>query len=117
MDNQLYIIQKTMEMTADSTCCQELRDAAKRWLDARGTDGEAAAWEAYLAELRADVMPLETVLAFSASPEAEKLFGQQLARELHAHYLEVEAAGGRWCDCPACSAAGKLLEAAGMPLE
>lgn len=118
MDNEMYLIQKTLEMTADETCCQELRAAAKGWLDARGTDGETAAWDAYLAELQADVMPLEEVLAFSGSPEAVKIFGnEEFVRGLHAHYLEVQAAGGRYCDCPACSAARKILEAAGKPLE
>lgn len=118
MENDLFIVQKTLEMTSDGTCCKELKAAAQKWLSARGTAEEAAAWEAYLAELRADVMPLEEVLAFSASPEAVKLFGnEEFVRGLHAHYLEVQAAGGKYCDCPACSAAGKILEAAGMPLE
>lgn len=117
MEKELYLIQKTLEMTQDQTCCDELKAAAQKWLAARGTDGETAAWEGYLAELRADVMPLSDVLAFSGSPEAEKLFGADFARGLHAHYLEVEAGGGKYCDCPACSAAMKILETVGTPLE
>jgi len=113
MEKELYIIQKTMEMTADYTCCDEVKAAAKAWMDARGTDRETAAWDAYLAELAAGVQPIEAVLEFSGSPKAEKLFGEDYARELHAHYLESQAAGAKYCDCPACSAAMKILEAAG----
>ncbi len=117
MEKDLAIIQKTMEMTADAACCQELKDAAQKWLSARGTGEEAPRWEEYLETLAACVEPIDEVLAFSGSPKAEQLFGREFAQGLHAHYLEIQAAGAKYCDCPACSAARKILEMAGRPLE
>lgn len=116
MENDLYLIQKTLEMTSDESCCQEVKDAAQRWLSARGSGEEEARREEYLRTLGECVQPIEAVLAFSGSPEAEKLFGREFARSLHGHYLEARAAGAKYCDCPACSAALKILEAAGRPL-
>jgi len=117
MENELYLIQKTLEMTADFTCCEEVKDAARKWLSARGSGEEAAAFDDYLQVLRDCVQPIEAVLDFSGSPEAAKAFGERYARGLHAHYREIRAEGEKYCDCPACSAAMKILAAAGAPLE
>lgn len=117
MENELYIVQKTLEMTADFTCSQEVKNAAKSWMDARGTGEETARWENYLTVLTACVQPIDMVLEFSGSSAAAKTFGSaEYARGLHAHYQQSKAAGAKYCDCPACSAARKILEAAGRPL-
>lgn len=117
MDHELYIIQKTMEMTADFTCSREVKNAAKGWMDARGTGEEAARWENYLTVLADCIQPIDRVLEFSGSAAAAKTFGSaEYAHGLHAHYLESKAAGAKYCDCPACTAAMKILEAAGRPV-
>ena len=53
--NQNEIIQTVKTMIAAPSCCQELKDAGQKWLDAVGTAGEAAAWNALLAEAREDI--------------------------------------------------------------
>ena len=37
-----YVVEKTHELIDAPTCSSEAREAAKAWLDALGTDAEAA---------------------------------------------------------------------------
>ena len=49
-----FVTEKTKELTAAHSCCAELKEAANNWLAAAGTDKEAEATKAYVAELEAD---------------------------------------------------------------
>lgn len=62
-----YVKEKTADLLAAPMCCKELRAAAEAWLAALGTDEEAAATKAYVAELEADIMPVDGLIAFTES--------------------------------------------------
>ena len=91
------------------SCCRELKDAGQKWLDAVGTAGEDAAWNALLAEAREDISTIEHTLAFFESERGTQIFGAEKARALAAHAREIKANGAKWCDCAACSACVKIL--------
>ncbi len=103
------IIQTVKTMIAAPSCCQELKDAGQKWLDAVGTAGEPAAWNALLAEAREDICTIEHALAFFESEMGTKIFGAEKAKALAAHARDRIAKGAKWCDCPACAACEKLL--------
>ena len=107
--NKNEIIQTVKTMIAAPSCCQELKDAGQKWLDAVGTAGEAAAWNALLAEAREDICTIEHALAFFESEMGTKIFGAEKAKALAAHARDRKANGAKWCDCPACAACEKLL--------
>ena len=109
MDKQA-IKEKVQAIVAAPSCCPELKAAGEEWLAAVGTAREKAASEKLIAELEADVLEVDQVLAFFASREGQKLFGAEKAAKMAQHMREVKAAGGKYCDCPACTPGREVLD-------
>lgn len=82
---------------------------ANAWLDAVGTDNEEAETKKYIAELEEDIMPIDGLIGFAGSEAGAAVFGAEKAKEVEAHAKEVKAAGGKYCDCPACAACEVIL--------
>lgn len=93
------------------SCCGELKDACQAWLDAEGTDKEASAKDFLLKEAKLDITSIDSLIAFSGSPAGVETFGQELAKHLHDHALEIKGQGAQYCDCPACVGCLKLINA------
>lgn len=102
--------EKVQEMVAAPSCCAELKAAGQNWLDAVGTDKEAEAATALLAEIEEDVVTIDELIAFAGSETGAKVFGEEGAANMLAHAKEVKANGGLYCDCAACSAALEVKE-------
>ena len=64
----------------------------------------------YIEELEADIMPVDTLIAFAQSEQGAAYFGAETAAGIAAHAMEIKAAGALYCDCPACAAAAAILE-------
>ena len=56
------LTEKTRALIDAPTCSSETKEAAKRWLDAVGTDAEAEETKKYIAELEEDIMPIDTLI-------------------------------------------------------
>ncbi len=108
-EEQDYVAEKTKELLGAFSCCAELKAAGQAWLDARGTANEAQATKQYVEELEEDIMPVETLIAFAESEGGARVFGPEKTKEVAAHAREIQAAGARYCDCPACAAAEAIL--------
>ena len=105
-----FVVEKSKELMAAPTCSQEARDAAKAWLDAAGTDREAEETKKYIAELEADIMPVDNLIAFAESEMGAKVFGgAEAAKGVAEHGKAIKAAGAKYCDCPACAAVEAIL--------
>lgn len=87
MDKQA-IKEKVQAIVAAPSCCPELKAAGEEWLAAVGTAREKAASEKLIAELEADVLEVDQVLAFFASREGQKLFGAEKAAKMAQHMRE-----------------------------
>ena len=70
----------------------------------------------YIAELEADIMPIDGLIAFAESDAGAQVFGADAAKNVAAHAKEIKAAGAKYCDCPACAAAEAILEKKDMML-
>lgn len=105
-----YVIQKVKEMTEAPSCCKEAKEAGQNWLKAVGTDREAEETKKLIAELEMDIMTAQGLLAFAKSDAGAGVFGEEKAKEVAAHAEKIIAAGGKYCDCPACSAVAAILE-------
>ena len=112
--NKTELVQTVKEMIAAQSCCQELKAAGENYLKAAGTPEEKAAGAALLQEIREDIATIDHVIEFFESPKALEIFGAEKANAIAAHAREVKAAGGKWCDCPACAAGLKILENASL---
>ena len=90
-----YVTEKTKELIAATACSAEAKEAANAWLEAVGTEKEAEVTKNYIAELEEDIMPIDGLIAFAGSDMGAKVFG--------------DAAGAKYCDCPACAACEAIL--------
>ena len=111
-----FVVEKTHELMNAASCSKEAKASAQTWLDAVGTENEAAATKTYIAELEADIMPIDGLIAFAESDAGAQVFGADAAKNVAAHAKEIKAAGAKYCDCPACAAAEAILEKKDMML-
>ncbi len=105
-----FVKEKTNELINAPTCSGETKAAAQAWFDALGTAGEGEETKKYIAELEADIMPIDNLIAFAGSPAGAQYFGEKTAKGIVAHCQEIKAAGAKYCDCPACAAVAAILE-------
>ncbi len=112
MDKEMtnYIIAKTNELIEAKSCCDELKETARKWLASIGTEEENEETKKYFSKLEADIMPIDNLIAFAGSEEGHKLFGSEMAKNILNHGKEIKEAGAKYCDCPACTAAFEILK-------
>lgn len=103
-----YVVEKTQELIDAPTCNSETRASAQAWLAAVGTEAEAAATKKYVAELEADIMPIDQLIGFAESEGGAQVFGAE-AKHVAAHAREIKSNGAKYCDCPACAAVEAIL--------
>jgi len=99
----------TADLLAAPSACKEIKEAAQNYLDAVGKEGEAEAAKAYVAELEADIMPIDGLIAFAESDMGAKVFGADGVKNVLIHAKERKEAGEKYCDYPACAACEALL--------
>lgn len=104
-----YVVEKTHELMNAPSCSKEAKQAAQNWLDAIGTDNQLAETKKYIAELEADIMPIDGLITFANSEMGVKVFGEEMAKNVLAHAQDIKAKGAKYCDCPACKAAADIL--------
>lgn len=105
-----YVKEQTAALIAAPSCSAEAKAAAEKWLAAVGTAEEKEATKAYLAELEADIMPIDGLIGFAGSEAGVGVFGAEMAKNILAHAKEIKAAGAAYCDCPACTAVKAILD-------
>ena len=104
-----FVKEKTVALIAAHSCSAEAKAAAEKWLAAVGTAKEAEVTKAYIAELEADIMPIDGLISFAGSDMGAQVFGSDDAKKILAHAEEIKASGAKYCDCPACAACEALL--------
>lgn len=106
-----YVAEASRELIAAPSCSKEAREAAQAWLDAVGTERETEETGKYLAELEADIVTVDGLIAFAKSEAGATVFGgPEAAAGVAAHGEELKKAGALYCDCPACAAVEKILK-------
>ena len=104
-----YMTEQVKALVAAPSCCAEAKAVGEEWLAAAGTDKEAEATKKLLAEVEADIMPIDGLIAFVGSEAGAKVFGAEMAKNVLAHAEELKANGAKFCDCPACKACEAIL--------
>ena len=104
------ITEKVKELISAPSSCAAIKAVAEDWLKAQGTAEEKAVGAKLVAELQRDVQPIDAVIGFFGSEAGKKALGEEMAAKILTHAEEVKAAGGKWCDCPACKAGRAILE-------
>ena len=104
------MIELVENMMAAETCCRDAAEAGKNWIESVGTDHQNAEAEKLIKELEEDIMPIDGVIAFMQSEKAMQMLGKDKAAGIEAHAEAVKQAGGKYCDCQACSTANAILK-------
>ena len=63
----------------------------------------------YIAELEADIMPIDGLIAFANSEMGFKFLVKKWQKNVLAHAQDIKAKGAKYCDCPACKAVADIL--------
>ena len=121
-----YVVEKVKEMMDSFSCCGEAKAAGQSWLNAVGTDKEAEetkklityqedALEARLDGLKGfqkgfAMKPENAYIAGTAEGKGFEIVKENEGNQLAVHGEEIKAAGGKYCDCPACAAVAAILE-------
>ena len=105
-----FVTEKTRELIDAPTVSSETKAAAQSWLEAAGTDREKEETKKYIDELEEDIMPIDNLIGFASSDQGKAYFGETEAEGIAAHAREIKAAGGKYCDCPACLCVAAILE-------
>ena len=108
--NKQDLIEKVKEMAAAPSCCAKLKQEVKVYLDAVGTADEKVAAQNLIAEIKENIRPIDSLVAFAHSAQAVEIFGAEGAKNVAAHADELKASGAKYCDCPACARAAEILE-------
>lgn len=103
-----FVVTKTHDLMNAVSCSAEAKKAAEDWLSAVGTDKEKEQTQKYIAELEADIMPIDGLIDFAKSEMGAKVFGEKV-KDVLAHAESIKAAGAKFCDCPACTAVAAIL--------
>lgn len=101
-----FVVEQTNALIAAPSCSAECKAGAEAWL---ASDKGPEATKAYIAELEADIMPLDNLIAFAESEAGAGVFGEN-APNVAQHAKDLKAAGKKYCDCPACAACEAILE-------
>jgi hypothetical protein len=102
-------LQETIkQLVRAESVCPEAKAAGKKALKAAGTPAEPAALKALKKECQEDITSIDDLLAFAHSDYAKKEFGAGY-EAFKKHCEDLQASGAKYCDCPACSAALKII--------
>lgn len=104
-----YMTEEVNALKDAPSCCAEAKAVCEEWLAAVGTDKEAEATKKLLAEVEADIMPVDGLIAFAGSEAGVKVFGEEMAKNVLAHAEEIKKNGAKFCDCPACTACAAII--------
>lgn len=107
-----YIAERAEALTKAESSTQVTKDAAAAWLAATAPGASDAAIDEATRKLL-DVLEgrpttIDGVIAFAEGPAAQ-LLGEEAAAQMLAAQQARKAAGAKWCNCEACSAATEIL--------
>ena len=107
-----YIAERAEALTKAESSTQVTKDAAAAWLAATAPGASDAAIDEATTKLL-DVLEgrpttIDGVIAFAEGPAAQ-LMGEEAAAQMLAAQQARKAAGAKWCNCEACSAATEIL--------
>ena len=75
MTNELrtYLTEQVNALKNAHSCCAEAKAVCAEWLEAAGTDKEAEMTKKLIAEVEADIMPVDGLIAFAGSEAGVKV--------------------------------------------
>ncbi|MBQ5995430.1 MAG: molecular chaperone Hsp90 [Clostridia bacterium] len=98
------------EILKASSACPEIKAAAEAYLEASVTANSSDAGKALVTEAKDCISDIDSTIGFFSTDTAKEIFGAELAAEKLAHAKHIKSEGAKYCDCPGCTAALKVIE-------
>ena len=95
------MIEKVKALVNAPSCCAEAKEAGNNWLEAVNTEKRDEAAEKLIAEIEADIIPIDWLIKFAGSEDGQKVFGAEKAAGIEDHAKKIRSEGAKYCDCPA----------------
>ena len=73
------MIEKVKALVNAPSCCAEAKEAGNNWLEAVNTEKRDEAAEKLIAEIEADIIPIDWLIKFAGSEDGQKVFGAEKA--------------------------------------
>lgn len=108
--NKEILIGKLYKLQASPSCYPDLKEAIDFYFDALGTPREKSVAEDLIAELKADVVPVEQLLIFAHSNRAIERFGAAGAKKFADNADALQRRGDKYCNCLACTLGLEILQ-------
>ena len=97
------------ELIEAPSCCEEARNACKKYLESIGTEKEKECLEELIKEVKEDINTIDETIEFCKSDFALNMLGEEKRKFLLDKALKAKENGAKYCDCPACAAAEKII--------
>ena len=79
------MIEKVKALVNAPSCCAEAKEAGNNWLEAVNTEKRDEAAEKLIAEIEADIIPIDGLIKFAGSEDGQKVFGAEKAAGIEDH--------------------------------
>ena len=103
-DKLSVAIEHTKNLINAPTCYPPLKEIAQKWLDSIDTPKEFEIACEFICELKEDIRPIDNLIEFATSSEAKENLGEESAKSLAEHAVDIKINGGKFCNCSACEA-------------
>ena len=97
------------ELVNAPSCCEQVREVCKNYLKVVDSDEEKAALSELVKVIRENINTIDETIEFCKSDKALNMLGEEKRNFLLEKSLKAKENGAKYCDCPACSAAEKIL--------
>ena len=87
-----------------------LKEFAKSWLDAEGTEKQAELTKQLVSVTEQNIALIDETIGFAGSELAVQILGAEGAANLLQHAKDIKAKGAEFCDCDACVASKNIID-------
>ena len=87
-----------------------VKEFAQSWLDAEGTEKQAELTKQLVSVAEQNIALIDETIGFAGSELAVQILGEEGAANLLQHAKAIKAEGAKFCDCPSCTAAKKIID-------
>ncbi len=100
-----------VELMNAPTCCEELKEVCEKYIKVVDSDEEKAALSELIKAINENINTIDETIEFCKSDKALNMLGEEKCKFLLDKALLAKENGAKYCDCPACSVAEKILNA------
>ena len=87
-----------------------VKEFAQSWLDAEGTEKQAELTKQLVSVAEQNIALIDETIGFAGSELATQILGAEGAANLLQHAKDIKAEGSKFCDCPSCTVAKKIID-------